>query len=149
MNVLDKKLLDGFQRDWPLTPQPFADIAAQLQVREQDVLQALRRLQSEGTVSRVGAVIAPHRAGVSTLAALAVPEERLDEVAELVNGYAEVNHNYEREHRYNLWFVVAAADAARLAAVLADIEQRSALPLLVLPLEQEYHIDLGFRLALP
>lgn len=149
MNTLEKKLLDGFQRDLPLTPQPFARIAERLRVREQEVVQTLRRLQADGTVSRVGAVIAPHRAGVSTLAALAVPAERLDEVAELVNAYPEVNHNYEREHRYNLWFVVTAPDAARLAAVLADIERRSGLPPLVLPLEREYHIDLGFRLVLP
>jgi len=148
MEDLDKRLLNDFQRDLPLTPRPFATLAQRLRCRESEVLLALRRLQGQGSISRVGAIIAPHRAGVSTLAALAVPPERLDEIAELVNSYAEVNHNYEREHDYNLWFVLTAPDQARLDAVLADIEQRTGLSVLNLPLEREYHIDLGFRMDL-
>ena len=148
MNDLDKQLLNDFQRDLPLTPRPFAEIGRQLGLRESEVLLALRRLQGQGIVSRVGAVIAPNRAGVSTLAALAVTPDRLDELAELINSYPEVNHNYEREHHYNLWFVLTAPDQVRLDAVLADIEQRSGLSVLNLPLEREYHIDLGFRMDL-
>ena len=148
MNDLDKQLLNDFQRDLPLTPRPFAEIGRKLGLRESEVLLALRRLQGEGVVSRVGAIIAPNRVGVSTLAALAAPPDRLAELAELVNSYPEVNHNYEREHHYNLWFVLTAPDQARLDAMLADIEQRSGLSVLNLPLEREYHIDLGFRMDL-
>ncbi|MEZ5591799.1 MAG: AsnC family transcriptional regulator [Gammaproteobacteria bacterium] len=148
MDDLDKRLLNDFQRDLPLTPRPFAAIAEQLGQRESEVLLALGRLQEQGTISRVGAVVAPHRAGVSTLAALAVPPAQLDEIADLVNSYPEVNHNYEREHDYNLWFVLTAPDQARLDAVLADIEQRTGLAVLDLPLEREFHIDLGFRMEL-
>jgi DNA-binding Lrp family transcriptional regulator len=76
-----------------------------------------------------------------------VPASRLDAVAELVNDYAEVNHNYEREHRFNLWFVVTAANEAHLAAVLADIEAKSGIHVMSLPMLEAYHIDLGFALA--
>lgn len=148
MDDLDKRLLNDFQRDLPLTPRPFAAIAGQLGEREDEILLALGRLQEQGMISRVGAVVAPHRAGVSTLAALAVPAAQLDEIAELINTYPEVNHNYEREHDYNLWFVLTAPDQARLDAVLADIGQRTGLNVLNLPLEREFHIDLGFRMAL-
>lgn len=148
MDDLDKRLLNDFQRDLPLTPRPFAAIAGQLGQRENEVLLALGRLQEQGAISRVGAVVAPHRAGVSTLAALAVPPARLDDIADLINSYPEVNHNYEREHDYNLWFVLTAPDQARLDAVLADIEQRTGLAVLDLPLEREFHIDLGFRMEL-
>ncbi|HNE01785.1 MAG TPA: Lrp/AsnC family transcriptional regulator, partial [Plasticicumulans sp.] len=58
----------------------------------------------------------------------------------------EVNHNYEREHRFNLWFVVTAGSEGRLQAALGAIERATGLPVLRLPLLQEYHIDLGFRL---
>jgi DNA-binding Lrp family transcriptional regulator len=91
-------------------------------------------------------VLRPHRIGASTLAALAVAPERLDAVAALVSEYPEVNHNYQREHRYNLWFVVTAADRARLDAVLGDIGRRSGLKVLDLPMLEDYFIDLGFRL---
>jgi DNA-binding Lrp family transcriptional regulator len=110
------------------------------------VLATLARLQAEGKVSRVGAVFRPHSIGASSLAAIAVPAGELEEAARLVSSYAEVNHNYEREHQYNLWFVVAAADEARVREVLAEIEHRTGCPVLHLPMLEDYHIDLGFDL---
>ena len=146
MNNLDKRLLNEFQRDFPLSPTPYADIAARLNVTEAEVLDALRRLSESGAISRVGPVIRPHAIGASTLAALRVPPERLEAVAALVNGYPEVNHNYEREHAYNLWFVLTAPSKQRLAEVLRDIERRTGLTPINLPLVRDYHIDLGFEL---
>lgn len=141
-----QRLLNDFQHDLPLTPTPFADIAGRLGVDEETVLEGLRGLQESGAISRVGPVLQPRRIGASTLAAMAVPPERLAEVAELVNSYTEVNHNYEREHRFNLWFVATASDEEQLAAVLAEIGQRTGLEVLDLPMIQDYHIDLGFPL---
>ena len=143
---LEQRLLNEFQHGLPLTPEPFADIARQLGVYETTVMETLERLQTEGVISRVGAVFQPNRVGASTLVAMAVPEPDLQRVAEIVSGFAEVNHNYEREHRYNLWFVVVAADDARLHEVLAKIEDRCGYALLDLPLLNEFFIDLGFDL---
>lgn len=149
MTELELHLLNDFQRDFPLVPAPFGVMAGRLGVSEADVLETLIRLQARGAVSRVGAVFRPHSIGSSALAALAVPAADVDEVAKLVNGYAEVNHNYEREHHYNLWFVVAAADEARVREVLGEIERRTGCPLLHLPMLEDYHIDLGFDLLQP
>jgi DNA-binding Lrp family transcriptional regulator len=144
--ALERALLDGFQRDFPLSPTPFRDIAVRLGVAEDEVLTTLQRLQRIGVVSRVGPIIRPRRVGASTLAAMAVPTERMEAVAALVSSYAEVNHNYEREHRYNLWFVVTAENRACLQAVLAQIEARAGIAVLDLPLLEDYHIDLAFPL---
>lgn len=146
MDADDLDLLNGFQRDFPLTPEPFRVIAEQLGWSEGKVLTALRRLQGDGKISRVGAVLATRKLGVSTLAALAVPATRLETVAALVNGYPEVNHNYQREHTFNLWFVLTAASAIRLQTILAEIKEKTGLPLLDLPLLEAFHIDLGFDL---
>jgi len=97
-------------------------------------------------ISRVGPVFRPGTIGISTLAAMKVPENRLEEVAALVNSYPEVNHNYEREHHFNLWFVVTAATEKRMQEILDDIEQNASLPLMSLPMQASYHIDLGFDL---
>jgi DNA-binding Lrp family transcriptional regulator len=77
---------------------------------------------------------------------MAVPPDRIEEVAALVSGYPEVNHNYEREHRWNLWFVVSAASVTDVAIVLRDIERRSGLAVLDLPLVRSFKLDLGFPL---
>lgn len=146
---LDLHLLNDFQRDLPLVSAPFGTIAAHLGVSESEVLDALNRLQACGKISRVGAVFRPHSVGFSALAALAVPVERLDEAAQLVSAYAEVNHNYEREHRYNLWFVVTAQDEARVRGVLDEIGCRTGCEPLYLPMLEDFHIDLGFDLSQP
>ncbi|MCG6890773.1 MAG: Lrp/AsnC family transcriptional regulator [Gammaproteobacteria bacterium] len=143
---LEQRLLNEFQQGLPLTSEPYADIARQLGVYETTVLETLHRLQTEGVVSRVGAVFRPNRIGASTLAAMAVPAKQLEDIAAIVSSFAEVNHNYEREHHFNLWFVVVAADEQHLQDVLAEIESSCAYPLLDLPLLNEYFIDLGFDL---
>jgi DNA-binding Lrp family transcriptional regulator len=146
LSETQKRLLDEYQQGLPLEPRPFACIADSLGVSEQDVLAELQPLQDAGVVSRVGPVFRPNRIGVSTLAALAVPSESLARVADIVSAFAEVNHNYEREHAYNLWFVVTASDEHHLQQVLDEIAARTGLQPLDLPMQEDYFIDLGFRL---
>lgn len=145
--ALDRRLLDEFQRDLPLVPRPFAEMAAVLAVSEAEVLARLNALQAAGTIARVGATVRPNTAGASTLAALAVPEARVDEVAALVGAEPGVNHSYLREDVWNLWFVATAPDAGGLAASLERIEARTGLSVLDLPLLRAFNIDLGFRLG--
>jgi DNA-binding Lrp family transcriptional regulator len=143
---LEQRLLNDFQHDLPLSAAPYADLARQLGVYETTILENLQRLQTEGVISRVGPVFRPNRVGVSTLAAMAVPADELESVAAIVNDFAEVNHNYERDHHFNLWFVVIAPDDKNLQAVLEAIEQRCGYPVLDLPMQDDYFIDLGFEL---
>ena len=143
---LEQRLLNDFQHSLPLSPTPYAGLADELGVDESIVIESLDRLQREGVVSRVGAVFRPNRVGVSTLAAMAVPEELLESVAEIVSGFEEVNHNYELDNHFNLWFVVTAADKGRLQQVLREISDRAGHAVMDLPMEQDYFIDLGFDL---
>ncbi len=146
MNARERALLNDFQRGFPLDAAPYASIAQALRASEDEVIAMLRRLIAEGVVGRVGAVFRPGSVGASTLAALAVPPARLADVARRVSAHPGVNHNYEREHRFNLWFVVSAPNSQRLAALLAAIARETVLPVISLPLQREYHIDLGFDL---
>ena len=147
MDTVTARLLNEFQRGFPLVPRPFAAIAERLGAREPDVRARLGSLVADGTVSRVGLTFAPGRIGAATLAAMAVPAQRLQEVAALVSAFPEVNHNYEREHAYNLWFVVTAPAAQRVEAVVRGIERAAACGrVLSLPMVEPYHVDLGFDL---
>lgn len=143
---IEKRLLNEFQHDFPLVRRPFLAIGDLLGIEEDEVIDRLGQLSSQGVVSRVGPVFSPGCIGASTLAALAVPTERMEEAAHWINGLPEVNHNYEREHDYNLWFVAAAPDQAWLDGVLQKIASQCGCPMLVLPLVERFHIDLGFDL---
>lgn len=143
---IERRLLNDWQQHFPLSSTPYADMARELGVSESEVLQTLARLQAQGSISRIGAVLRPNTVGVSTLAAMAVPAAELETVAALVSAHPEVNHNYEREHSLNLWFVVTAPDSLRLQQVLSDIASESGYEVLPFPLLEDYHIDLGFEL---
>ena len=145
-SALEQRLLNDFQHEIPLSPTPYADLARELGVYETTILENLKRLQSEGVISRVGAVFKPNRVGVSTLAAMAVEENQLEDIAAIVSEFAEVNHNYERFHHFNLWFVVVAADDQSLKSTLGMIEASCGYDVLDLPMLQDYFIDLGFDL---
>jgi DNA-binding Lrp family transcriptional regulator len=147
LSELEKRLLNEYQRGFPFTAAPFAVIAGQLGTSEDVVISTLRRLEERGYISRVGAVARPNTIAASALIALAVPPKRLDAVATLVSSFPQVNHNYEREHQFNLWFVAADRDEPALLAFLHEIEERTGLTALYLPLVEDFHIDLGFPIA--
>lgn len=148
LSPLHKRLLNDYQQDFPLSPTPFRDIAEQLGVSEDAVLQSFQDLSAQNMISRIGPVIAPNNIGNSALMAMAVAEADLEWVAALVSAYPEVNHNYERDNRFNLWFVAVADDERRLKALIADIEARTGYPAMLLPMLADYFINLGFELDL-
>lgn len=141
------RLLNEWQHGFPLVDRPFAELGRAVGASEDEVLDAFRAGLAEGVVSRIGPVVAPRRVGASALAALAAPPERLAEVAAQVSARPEVNHNYEREHSLNLWFVLTAASQDALDAAVAAIAADTGLQPVVLPMVEAYHIDLGFDLC--
>lgn len=146
LTPLQQNIINCFQKGFPLCSEPYQAIAEQLDSNETQVLADIKWLDEHGILSRVGPVFNHKKAGASTLAALAVAPEKLDEVAEIVNQFEQVNHNYGREHRYNLWFVATACDDKALMDTLSKIEELTGLEVLMLPMEASYHIDLGFNI---
>ena len=146
LNSLQQTLLNDWQTGLPLVSKPFETIAQMAGSTQTQVLQELKQFQENGTISRVGPVFRPNCIGASLLAAVAVPESKLESVAMQINQFDEVNHNYEREHRFNIWFVVTASNQQALDDALARIESEIGYQILCLPLLKDYHIDLSFNL---
>jgi len=139
----DARLVNRLHGGFPLVDRPFAAIADEVGSTEDEVLDRLRRLLAQGVLTRFGPLFQIERAGGRfVLAAIAVPEARFDEVAATVNGWPEVAHNYRREHRLNMWFVVAAETAAGAERVLEGIAAATGLPVLALPKEREFGVEL-------
>ncbi|MCW8843178.1 MAG: Lrp/AsnC family transcriptional regulator, partial [Rhodobacteraceae bacterium] len=135
-----------FQRDFPLVERPFAKMAEETGVDEETILDRLKQLKETGRISRVGATVRPNTAGASTLAAMAVPRERIETVAAQVGAEPGVNHSYLREDEMNLWFVATAPDNEALEASLERIRATTGLLVLDLRLVRPFNIDLGFSL---
>src|SRR3990167_5280718 len=139
-------LLNPWQRGFPLVREPFAHIASTLGMSADEVLAGYARLQQDGALSRIGGVFAGNAGGAALLAAMAVPPERLDAVAAVVSSHPGVNHNYQREHHYNLWFVMTGQDDAAVRAAMQSLEDATGLMALQLRMQRAYRIDLGFDL---
>lgn len=144
--ALEQALLNRWQRDFPLVPRPFAALAEALGCSEVAVLDGYQRLAARGALSRIGGVWAAGAGGASLLCAMAVAPQQLAEVAARVSAHPGVNHNYAREHRHNLWFVLTGTDPAALHAALDRIEADTGHAALRLPMLRVYRIDLGFDL---
>ena len=147
LDAADLRLVNPWQRGLPLVSRPFAVIGREAGLSEEETLSRFARLRDQGVIDRIGPVFRPNAVGASLLAAMAVPPERLAAVAEFVSAQPGVNHNYEREHHYNLWFVVTGTTQAQLQQTLFRIEQACAVQARRLPLLEEFHIDLGFDLG--
>jgi DNA-binding Lrp family transcriptional regulator len=144
LDEVDGTLIDEYQSGFPVVERPFRRVGAALGVSETEALDRVRNLRERGVFRRFGAVLNPPVIGSSTLAAVQAPEARFDEVAEVVNGYRQVNHNYRRDHAWNVWFVVTAGSRAKRDEILAEIEDRTGCEVLVLPMLTDYYIDLEF-----
>lgn len=145
-SALHLALLNPWQRNFPLVREPFAHIAATLGLTTDEVLAGYAQLQQEGALSRIGGVFAGNAGGAALLAAMAVPPERLDAAAAVVSSHPGVNHNYQREHHNNLWFVMTGQDDAAVRAAMRSLEEATGLPALQLRMQRAYRIDLGFDL---
>ena len=143
MDAIDRRLINALQGGFPICGRPYADVAERLGLDEDDVILRLERLLEGGVLSRFGPMYDAERLGGGlTLAAMAVPEARFDEVAAIVGGFPEVAHNYQRTHALNMWFVVATERPERIAEVLREIEAATGLPVLDLPKVEEYFLEL-------
>ena len=145
LTSLQRDLLQLVQRDFPLVPRPYQDLAARVGATEEQVIEALGELVRAGIIRELSPVFATGRLGYSsTLAALAVPKEEVERVAVIINAYPEVTHNYLRDHRYNLWFTVTAPSPERVAAILAEIAAQTGAVALTMPTRRQFKIQVVF-----
>ena len=128
IDAVDRRIVNSLQGGFPLSTTPYADVARELGLTEDDLIDRLQCLLDEGILSRFGPMFHAERmGGALTLAAMSVPDDRYESVADRVNAFPEVAHNYAREHALNMWFVVATERAERIAEVLGEIEKETGL----------------------
>ncbi|ACX52365.1 putative transcriptional regulator, AsnC family [Ammonifex degensii KC4] len=145
----DRRLLAALQKGFSPVPEPFRELAAQVGMTEEALIARLRELKEMGVIRRLGAIIDSRKIGYTgTLCALAVPPERIPEVAEVINSYPEVTHNYVREHEtYNVWFTILAPSHERINQILQEIKEKTGITqFLNLPARRIFKIRVNFDL---
>ena len=148
MDEFDSAIVNCLQGGFPLVARPFAAVAADLGLAEENLIARVRKLLEEGVLTRFGPMVQIERmGGAFSLAAMRVPLEDFDRVAAIVNALPEVAHNYEREHEYNMWFVLATEKPEGITRAIARIERETGLPVLNLPKLREYFVELKLRVT--
>lgn len=143
MDETDQAIVNALQGGFPLCERPYAAAAEALGLTEKALLHRLDALLKNGTLTRFGPMFDAERlGGAFTLCAMSVPQADFERVAKLVNAHPEVAHNYEREHRFNMWFVLATASAAEMEPIIRQIEAETGYPVIDLPREAEYFVEL-------
>lgn len=146
LDALDWRLMNDWQRALPLVPRPFQEIARHLDTTEERIIERLKKLLEIGAISRIGATCRPNTLAASTLAAVAAPEDQIEAIAAVINAQEGVNHSYERENKWNIWFVATGPTRAFVDDILRRITEQTGLQVLDLRLERPFNVDLGFAL---
>ena len=146
LDAQDRAIVNSLQGGFPLSETPFADVAEDLGLGEDDLIERIERLLALGALSRFGPLYHAERLGGGlTLAAMEVPDADFERVAEIVNGFVEVAHNYARDHTLNMWFVLATEEPERIAEVCREIEAATGLTVYNMPKQEEFFIGLRFE----
>jgi DNA-binding Lrp family transcriptional regulator len=127
LDDIDRKLIQLLQCDFPLTQRPLREISQKLNTSEEEIMRRLKGLHSAGIIRRIGPIIDGLKVGLAaaTLVALKVPKDRVDAVANIINQYHNVSHNYEREHEYNIWFTLSASTGRKYHSQRHNPKSRS------------------------
>lgn len=151
LDETDKKILATIQTGIPIVPNPFFVLGEDLGLSEEDVIRRLKKLKWDGALRRIGATLNKSELGKEgTLVAMKVPDAKIDSVAEIINPYEEVTHNYVRSSDdgkvdFNLWFTIIGAKE-RILEVIEGIKGKidEDYPLLNLPANVTFKIGVKF-----
>lgn len=149
LSTVDRKIIAKMQGDFPVCERPYAEVAAQLGIAEEELLQRLESLLADKVLTRFGPMFQIERmGGAFVLAAMAVPEDRYEAVTAQVNALPQVAHNYRREHELNMWFVLATETQAGIAEAIAQLESDTGLPVYAFPKEREFFVEMKLEARL-
>jgi siroheme decarboxylase len=147
MNDTDRKILNEIQSDFPISSRPYQELGRRLNLTEDEVMAAVRRLKEEGIIRRIGGNFHSSRLNfVSTLCAAKVPEDKIDRFVEAVNRHPGVTHNYLRNNAFNIWFTFIAEHMNVIDNALREISEETGIKeILNLPAEKTFKIKVDFE----
>ncbi|WP_250658675.1 Lrp/AsnC family transcriptional regulator [Alkalimarinus coralli] len=145
MDEIDRKIINQLQRGFPICPRPYEEAAKPLGITEAELIQRIESLLENKTLTRFGPMYQIEKAGGAfTLAAMSIPEDEFDKVAEQVNQFPEIAHNYERDHKLNMWFVLGTENPNEITSTIQRIEETTGYKVYNMPKLEEFYVGLYF-----
>jgi DNA-binding Lrp family transcriptional regulator len=129
----EQELVRLLQESIPLSPRPFADLAKQVGMKPEEVLAKVREWKENGTIRRFGAMVRHQRLGyaANAMSTWDVPEERVEEVGQILAAADEVSHCYQRPKAekwdYNLFAMIHGANMQECERVAAALSQKAGI----------------------
>jgi len=137
IDELDRRIIQATQEGLPLVPRPYHQVAEQLGVSAQEVMERFKHMLENGVIRRIGAVPNHYALGYQAngMTVWDVPDERIDELGAQVGALDFVSHCYQRprclpEWPYNFFAMVHGRDRAeveqktrRIAELLGDADR--------------------------
>jgi DNA-binding Lrp family transcriptional regulator len=115
MDDVDRRLLNLMQGKFPLQPRPYAAVATEAGIAEEEVLARVQRLLDERIIRQVTPIYDTRALGYgSMLVAAKVDPEHPWRAAKIINSHPGVSHNYLRNHDFNMWFTLAVEGDSKL-----------------------------------
>ena len=152
MDKLDYRILEAFQKDFPLTERPYEAISDKLKIPCEQLLDRLQLLMADGVIRRIGVSLDSRKFGYcSTLATISVEPDFIKQAAEVIGKFPEVTHSYLRNDRFNIWFTIIASDDERIGSILKQIQSALLLEsshILNLPMKRLFKLNACFNIAL-
>jgi siroheme decarboxylase len=146
VDSVDRAIINRLQDGIPIEAEPFLPLAGELGVSQDEILFRVKALLESGLLTRFGPLFHAERlGGALTLAALEVPPADIERIAAILADMPEVAHNYERNHRLSMWFVLATETPEELVAALTRIAERTGLPVFNMPKIKEFYVGLRFE----
>jgi len=148
MDQLDCKILEYIQRDYPISANPYIFLGEKLDISEDELWDRIKTMIDDGVIKRLGLSLDSRKYGYSsTLAAISIEPERVDEAAMVIGRFVEVTHSYTRKDQFNIWFTLVAKDKERIETILEDIRIALSLDsskILNLPMKRIFKLDARF-----
>lgn len=149
MDCIDERLLNLIQEGIPLEERPFKSLGDSMSISEAEVIDRIKRLMELKYIRKFGGFFDSRKLGYKgTLCAMKAPVDRVEEVAEVINSYDEITHNYLRDGEYNLWFTVLSEDENKLVKVIDQIKEKTKIDNIIsLPSKKLYKVKTAFKVG--
>ena len=149
MEELDRKIINELQENFPLERHPYDTIARKLGIDTDELWRRITVLMERGAIRRIGFSLDSRSLGYSsTLAAVRIPAEQIEQASLLIAKYPQITHSYLRDHEFCIWFTVIAEDKTAIETILEELRIVLGLTnvdVMNLPVKKMFKLDARFK----